>query len=38
LSAWVVAEDIRAIGMEKWGAEFVFPWQTNRKTYEFADA
>lgn len=34
-----VADRIRAIGMEKWGAEFVSPWHDNRsQTFEFADA
>ena len=34
-----VAEDIRAIGMQKWGAEFVSPWHAGRtQIFEFADA
>lgn len=34
-----VADEIRAIGMEKWGAEFVSPWHTVRsQTFEFAEA
>lgn len=33
-----VAEEIRAIGMEKWGAEFVSPWHENKQVYEFAGA
>jgi flavin-dependent dehydrogenase len=34
-----VAGEIRAIGMEKWGAEFVSPWHDNKsQTFEFADA
>lgn len=33
-----VAEEIRAIGMEKWGAEFVSPWHEHRQTFEFAEA
>ena len=33
-----VAEQIRAIGMEKRGAEFVSPWHTHAETYLFADA
>jgi len=30
--------EIAAIGMEKWGAEFVSPWHEHRQTFEFADA
>lgn len=33
-----VGEAIKAIGMEKRGAEFVSPWHENRQTFEFADA
>jgi flavin-dependent dehydrogenase len=33
-----VADEIRAIGMEKWGAEFVSPWHDNKQVYEFAGA
>ena len=34
-----VAEQIQAIGMQKWGAEFVSPWHAARcQTFEFADA
>jgi len=34
-----VADQIRAIGMEKWGAEFVSPWHESRsQTFQFADA
>ena len=34
-----VAADIAAIGMEKWGAEFVSPWHAVRsQTFEFAQA
>ena len=33
-----VRDEIEAIGMEKWGAEFVSPWHTHRQTFEFADA
>lgn len=33
-----VADEIRAIGMEKWGAEFVSPWHDHKQTFEFADA
>jgi flavin-dependent dehydrogenase len=34
-----VAADIQAIGMQKWGAEFVSPWHEVRsQTFEFAEA
>jgi len=33
-----VAEAVKAIGMEKWGAEFVSPWHSRKQTFEFADA
>ena len=33
-----VAEAVKAIGMEKWGAEFVSPWHDQQQTFEFADA
>lgn len=33
-----VAEEVKAIGMEKWGAEFISPWHENRQTFEFAEA
>ena len=33
-----VRDEIEAIGMEKWGAEFVSPWHEHRQTFEFADA
>jgi flavin-dependent dehydrogenase len=34
-----VADEMKAIGMEKWGAEFVSPWHANKsQTFEFADA
>ncbi len=33
-----VAEQIRAIGMPKWGAEFVSPWHGRGETFAFADA
>jgi len=33
-----VAEAVKAIGMEKWGAEFVSPWHDHIQTFEFADA
>ncbi|MDP3604967.1 MAG: tryptophan 7-halogenase, partial [Polaromonas sp.] len=32
-----VADAVKAIGMEKWGAEFVSPWhEAKSQTYEFA--
>ena len=34
-----VADQVRAVGMEKWGAEFVSPWhQPDRQTVFFGDA
>jgi flavin-dependent dehydrogenase len=34
-----VAEAVKAIGMEKWGAEFVSPWHANKsQTFKFGDA
>lgn len=33
-----VADRIRAIGMQKWGAEFVSPWDGRRQEFQFADA
>lgn len=33
-----VAQAVRAIGMEKWGAQFVSPWHDHEQTVEFADA
>ena len=33
-----VAEAVKAIGMEKWGAEFVSPWHEHPQSFEFADA
>jgi Dehydrogenases (flavoproteins) len=34
-----VAEEVNAIGMEKWGAEFVSPWhEQHTQMYEFAEA
>jgi flavin-dependent dehydrogenase len=32
-----VAEEIRSIGMQKWGAEFVSPWHGRGETFQFAD-
>ncbi|MGB4810867.1 MAG: NAD(P)/FAD-dependent oxidoreductase [Methylophilaceae bacterium] len=33
-----VADEVKAIGMEKWGAEFVSPFHNHKQTVEFADA
>lgn len=33
-----IAEEIRAVGMEKWGAEFVSPWHDHTQLFEFGDA
>ena len=33
-----VADAVKAIGMEKWGAEFISPWHDHKQTFEFADA
>ena len=33
-----VADEVAAIGMPKWGIEFVSPWHENRTLLEFADA
>ena len=33
-----VAEEVRAIGVEKWGAEFVSPWDGRRQEFQFANA
>ncbi|MDO9357782.1 MAG: NAD(P)/FAD-dependent oxidoreductase [Polaromonas sp.] len=34
-----VADEVKAIGMEKWGAEFVSPWhEAKSQTFQFADA
>ena len=33
-----VAGAVKAIGMEKWGAEFVSPWHAHKQSFEFADA
>ena len=33
-----VADAVKAIGMEKWGAEFVSPWHDHTQAFEFADA
>jgi hypothetical protein len=33
-----VRAEVEAIGMQKWGAEFISPWHEHRQTFEFADA
>lgn len=33
-----VADAVKAIGMEKWGAEFVSPWHGHKQPFEFAEA
>lgn len=33
-----VADAVKAIGMEKWGAEFVSPWHDHKQLFEFAGA
>ncbi|HEX2790303.1 MAG TPA: NAD(P)/FAD-dependent oxidoreductase [Steroidobacteraceae bacterium] len=33
-----VAEQVRAIGMQKWGAEFVSPWDGRQQDFRFAEA
>ena len=33
-----VADEVRAIGMEKWGAEFVSPWHAHRQEFQFGEA
>lgn len=33
-----VGDQIRAIGMEKWGAEFISPWHEHTQMFEFAHA
>ncbi len=33
-----VLEAVKAIGMGKWGAEFVSPWHDHKQSFEFADA
>jgi flavin-dependent dehydrogenase len=33
-----VAEQVRAIGMQKWGAEFVSPWDGRNSEFRFAEA
>ncbi len=31
-------DEVKGIGMQKWGAEFVSPWHEHSQTFEFADA
>jgi flavin-dependent dehydrogenase len=38
LERFGVAERVRAIGMEKWGAEFVSPWDGRQQEFQFANA
>lgn len=33
-----VADEVRAIGMEKWGAEFVSPWHEHGQEFRFSEA
>ena len=33
-----VRAEVEAIGMQKWGAEFVSPWHEHQQSFEFADA
>ena len=33
-----VADEVKAIGMEKWAAEFVSPWHEHKQTFEFSFA
>jgi 2-polyprenyl-6-methoxyphenol hydroxylase-like FAD-dependent oxidoreductase len=33
-----VADAVKTIGMEKWGAEFVSPWHDQKQSFELADA
>ncbi|OZB79640.1 MAG: hydroxylase, partial [Halothiobacillus sp. 13-55-253] len=33
-----VGDEIRAVGMEKWGAEFVSPHHDHKQVFEFAEA
>jgi flavin-dependent dehydrogenase len=38
LEQFGVASEIRAIGIEKWAAEFISPWDGRRQEFEFADS
>ena len=33
-----VADAVKAIGIEKWGAEFVSPWHDHKQSFEFSEA
>jgi len=33
-----VADAVKAIGMEKWGAQFVSPWHAHQQSFVFSDA
>ncbi|GIZ52563.1 hydroxylase [Noviherbaspirillum aridicola] len=33
-----VADEVRAIGMEKWAAEFVSPWHEHKQVFHFGEA
>ncbi len=33
-----VIDAVKAIGVEKWGAEFISPWHDHKQSFEFADA
>lgn len=33
-----VADQVKAVGMQKWGAEFVSPWHDHTQVFQFADA
>ena len=32
-----VLDEVKAIGMQKWGAEFISPWDGRHQTFEFSD-
>jgi len=33
-----VADEVRSIGMQKWGAEFVSPWEARHQDFRFAES
>jgi flavin-dependent dehydrogenase len=33
-----VADEVKAIGMEKWGAEFISPWHEGQQVFQFGEA
>src|SRR6202046_3937857 len=33
-----VADEVRAIGMQKWGAEFISPWDGRQQDFRFGEA